>query len=143
MTATDKDRVYDQIREAGGRITVTTRTVVSILLEAESHLTADDIIDDAERRSPGIAPSTVYRILQRLDELGIVEHVHSGHGPAFYHVRERGHAHLVCSQCGNIIDIPDRVLDSLGQLIRRRYHFTVESRHTALSGRCESCAARG
>ena len=142
MTATEQDRVYDQIRDAGGRITVTTRTVVAILLDAERHLTADDIIDAAERRSPGIAPSTVYRILQRLDDLGIVEHVHSGHGPAFYHLRERGHAHLVCSQCGDIIDIPDRMLDSLGQTIRRRYRFTIETRHTALSGLCESCAAR-
>jgi Fur family ferric uptake transcriptional regulator len=141
ITEPEEDRIHDLIRDAGGRLTVTTRTVVAILLDGGGHLTADDVIAEAERRTPGIAPSTVYRVLQRLDELGAVEHVHSGHGPTFYHLRKGGHAHLVCSQCGAIIDIPDRMLGGLAQTVRRTYDFAIERHHTALIGRCASCRA--
>ena len=78
-----EQRIHRLIRDAGGRLTVTARTVVAILIDAHQHLTAEDIIDEAQRRAPGIAPSTVYRLLQRLEELGAVEHIHSGHGPTF------------------------------------------------------------
>jgi Fur family transcriptional regulator, ferric uptake regulator len=133
--------IYGKIRSAGGRLTVPTRTVVSILLEGDGHLTADDLIAEVERRTPGIAPSTIYRVLQRLDEIDVIEHVHSGTGPAFYHLRERGHAHLVCNECGTIIDIPDSVLHDVARTVRRTYDFTVEPHHAALLGRCGQCAS--
>jgi len=46
--------------------------VVGVLLETDGHLTADDVIDVLDRSAPGVAPSTVYRVLQRLGELGVV-----------------------------------------------------------------------
>jgi Fur family ferric uptake transcriptional regulator len=132
----EEARIHDMIRDAGGRLTVTTRTVVSILLEGDRHLTADDVIAEAVRRAPGIAASTVYRVLQRLDELGAVEHVHSGHGPTFYHLRERRHVHLVCSECGGIVDVPDALLSGVARKVQGEYGFTIEPRHSALIGRC-------
>ena len=65
-------------------MTIPMRAVVSILLDSDRHPTADDLIVEVERRIPSIAPSTIYRVLSRLDELDIIEHVHSGTGPAFY-----------------------------------------------------------
>src|SRR5207248_3809852 len=77
LTDSAAEAIYDDIRRGGGRITVPTRMVVTVLLDTRRHLTADDIIAEVERRTPGVAPSTIYRVLQRLDELEIVEHVHS------------------------------------------------------------------
>ena len=134
--------IYDAIRDAGGRVTVSTRAVVEALLDGDRHLTAEDIIAETERRTPGIAESTIYRVLQRLDELGVVEHVHSGHHATFYHLRDRGHAHLVCTDCGAIIDVPDRVLTTVSTAVARDYGFTVDLHHTALNGRCADCRAR-
>lgn len=128
------------IRRAGGRLTVPTRLVVAILLASDRHLTADDLIAEVERRTPGIAPSTIYRLLQRLDEVDVIEHVHSGTGPTFYHLRELRHAHLVCNECGTIIDVPDNVFAQLSRTVRRTYDFTVEPHHAALLGRCINCA---
>jgi len=138
----EQRRIHDEIRRSGGRLTSPTRTVVAILVDSDRHLTADDLIAEADRRLPGIAPSTIYRVLQRLDEIGVVEHVHAGTGPIFYHLRERGHAHLVCNSCGAITDIPDSVLDDLADAVHDAYDFTIEPHHAALLGRCARCAAR-
>jgi Fur family ferric uptake transcriptional regulator len=137
-----EQRIHRLIRDAGGRLTVTARTVVAILIDAHQHLTAEDIIDEAQRRAPGIAPSTVYRLLQRLEELGAVEHIHSGHGPTFYHLGGQGHVHLLCGTCGTIIDIPERLLAPAVQRVHRAHGFTIDLHHAALIGRCATCAAR-
>jgi Fur family ferric uptake transcriptional regulator len=115
--------------------------VVSILAGTDQHLTADDLIGEIERRNPGVAPSTVYRILQRLDELQIVEHVHSGVGATFYHLRGQGHAHLVCTSCGSIVDVPDTAFDQLSVSSRRSYDFTIDPHHSAILGRCARCSS--
>ena len=88
LTSRDEE-IFDVIRQRGGRVTAPTRLVVSVLLDTDAHLTADDLIDAVSRRKKGVAPSTVYRVLQRLGEVGVVEHVHPGDGPAFYHLRAR------------------------------------------------------
>jgi Fur family ferric uptake transcriptional regulator len=137
----EEERIHRLIRSAGGRLTMPTRLLVTILAETDRHLTADDLIAEVERQAPGITPSTVYRVLQRLDELEIVEHVHSGAGPDFYHLREHGHAHLVCTVCGTIIDVPDAAFADLFRSSRRAYDFTIEPRHSAVLGRCASCAS--
>lgn len=141
LSAVDEDAIHDSIRRAGGRLTGPTRTLVSILARTDRHLTADDLIAEIERRSPGIAPSTVYRVLQRLHELQIIGSVHSGIGPAFYHLRQHGHAHLVCTECRSIIDVPDTAFAHLRRASRRSHDFTVDPHHSAILGRCARCAS--
>jgi len=137
----DIERIHDAVRAAGGRLTTPTRMVISILATSDDHLTADDLIATVEQRVAGVSPSTIYRVIQRLGDLGIVEHVHSGSGPAFYHLREHGHAHLVCNQCGIVIDLPDHVFNGLTKLAHDRYGFSVNAHHSALLGLCSACSA--
>ena len=84
---------------------------------------------------------TIYRVIQRLSDLDIIEHVHSGSGPAFYHLREHGHAHLVCNACGTVIDLPDGEFSGLIAAARDRYGFSVNAHHSALLGLCASCSS--
>lgn len=133
-------RVHRQVRESGGRLTAPTRAVVSILAATEDHLTADDLIAEVTRRLPGVAPSTVYRVIQRLGEIEVVEHVHSGSGPAFYHLRAHGHAHLVCNTCGAVIDLADSVVLSFAETVHEQLGFTIDPHHSALLGRCAKCS---
>ena len=137
----DEDRIHGLIRRAGGRLTVPTRLLVSILAGTDRHLTADDLIAEIERRRPGVAPSTVYRVLQRLHELQIVGGVHSGVGPAFYHLRQHGHAHLICTDCRSIIDVPDTAFAQLSRASRSSHDFTVDPHHSAVVGRCARCSS--
>jgi Fur family ferric uptake transcriptional regulator len=134
-------QIYDVVRSNGGRLTVPLRVLVDVLLEHEDHLTADELIAAVDRRVPGIAPSTVYRLLQRLEDAGVLEHIHIGRGPTIYHLRHHEHGHLVCHQCGTIIDIPEAAFDGLAKTVGQQYDFTIDPRHAALLGRCRNCAA--
>jgi Fur family transcriptional regulator, ferric uptake regulator len=137
---TDVEHIHEMVRAAGGRLTVPTRTVISILASSDAHLTAEDVIAAVDERIVGVSPSTIYRVIQRLGELDVIEHVHSGNGPAFYHLREHGHAHLVCNSCGIVIDLPDAVFDGLAKVALDEYGFSVDAHHSALLGLCERCA---
>jgi Fur family ferric uptake transcriptional regulator len=144
MSSSITETVLRRIQDSGGRVTVPTRLVVAILAQTDQHLTADDVIDELERRSPGIAPSTVYRVLQRLDELEMLEHVRSGAGAAFYHLRQHGHAHLMCTECGEVTDLMSDVDDALhrfGAAIRAAHGFSIDPQRAALLGRCRRCAS--
>jgi len=141
ITEIAKDHALQMVRESGGRVTLPTRAVIAILSDSDDHLTADDIIAELDRRSPGIAPSTVYRVIQRLGELDVIGHVHTGIGPPVYHLRARSHAHLVCSVCHAIADVPERELDAMARSLRRNHGFVLDAHHSALLGLCSTCAA--
>ena len=139
--ASRDDEIYEAIRERGGRVTAPTRLVVSVLVDTDAHLTADDLIAAVTQRKRGIAPSTVYRVLQRLSDVGVVEHVHPGDGPAFYHLRAFGHAHLVCHRCNAVIDISDGALAGLAKKVDEAHGFALDTHHAALLGLCARCRA--
>ncbi len=149
VEAVDNDRAFETsqesihaiIRGAGGRLTVPMRVVIAILLDSDRHPTADDLIAAVNERIAGISPSTIYRVLSRLDELGVIEHVHSGTGAAFYQLHQSSHVHLVCNTCAAIINIPGAVFDDLGKTVLTAYKFTIQPRHAALLGQCDNCTA--
>lgn len=133
------------IQRSGGRITVPTVIVASVLAASADHLTADDVIAETERQQPGIAPSTVYRVLQRLADLGLVEQIRSAAGATFYHLLEAPHTHLICATCGAVSDLghaSEAALRSLAALVLREHDFELEAHHHALLGRCGGCANR-
>ena len=140
---TTEESIYAVVRRAGGRLTVPMRVVIAILLDSDRHPTAEDLIAAVNERVEGIAPSTIYRVLSRLDELGVIEHVHSGTGPAFYQLQEASHVHLVCNTCGTIINIPETTFNDLGKSVFAAYKFTIQPRHAALLGQCNGCSAAG
>jgi len=141
ITENAGDRALRVVRESGGRLTSPTRAVIAVLAAGDDHRTADDLIAEVESRLPGVAPSTVYRVIQRLTELELIEHVHTTVGPPIYHLRDHGHAHVVCNSCGTIVDIPDDYFAGLQATVHRELGFTLAPHHSALAGFCRTCAA--
>jgi Fur family ferric uptake transcriptional regulator len=129
------ESLLDQLRQQGQRVTTARRLVVSTLIDATSHVTAEDLAAKIQQRHPEVHLSTVYRTLDSLEKLGIVEHTHVGHGPAVYHVGVT-HQHLVCEECGAVIDVPIDVLEGVRGLLRQQYGFELHIGHSALLGRC-------
>ena len=129
------ESLLDQLRQRGQRVTTARRLVVSTLIDATSHVTAEDLAAKIQQRHPEVHLSTVYRTLDSLEKLGIVEHTHVGHGPAVYHVGVT-HQHLVCEECGAVIDVPMDVLEGVRGLLRQQYGFELHIGHSALLGRC-------
>jgi Fur family ferric uptake transcriptional regulator len=129
------------LRRSGLRVTGARRAVCAVLAGAEGeHLTAGDV---ARRTGSDVDLSTVYRTLEALEGLGMVEHVHLGHGAGAYHVGpSEQHHHLVCEVCGRAVDVPIVDLQRAIEEVTRPLGFVADGAHFAIVGRCAVCAGR-
>lgn len=143
MAGTPVNDALRLVRETGGRVTHGRRLVLAALFEGDHHhRTAADVITEVQALDPSLHRTTVYRILDRLVVLGVVEQVRLGDGPAIYHVSERAHQHLVCQTCGRVVEAPDDLLADVAAAIERDYGFHLRPRATPLLGSCKRCSAR-
>jgi Fe2+ or Zn2+ uptake regulation protein len=140
--ATDRAAaVLDGMRASGVRITAARRAVVEALVAADDHVTADDLAAAVASAAPDVHLSTVYRTLDALEKLGVVTHVHLGHGRAVYHLTDHLHQHAVCEACGHVVELPDDVMRDVQTRVRRETGFQLDPHHFALVGRCAHCAS--
>lgn len=135
----DVREIMERLAEAGGRRTASRQAIVEVIVEAGSHLTAEEIVHQVHARFPSVNLSTVYRTLDALTDLGIVDHVHFGHGRAVYHRTDEAHQHLVCEACGAVEELPVARLRAFLGMIDRDFGFEVDRRHFAIVGRCGPC----
>jgi len=137
----DKD-LLQRLREHGYRITPQRMIVLQAIEASDDHVSAEEIHSKAQSRYPYIDISTVYRTLQLLEELGLVAETNMGGGRFLYHpVGKAYHHHLVCRNCGKILDIDDSLVADLQKEIAGRYRFQPELEHLAIFGTCDSCRA--
>lgn len=135
------DRVGRQLRERGERMTAPRRAVMTVLHRADGHLTVEEVADLVTGVDPAVHLASVYRSLDTLARLGIVQHVHLGHGSTAYHlVDDSGsHAHAQCRRCRRVWDLPADVLDPTAERLAHEYGFALDPTHAALSGLCHPC----
>jgi Fur family ferric uptake transcriptional regulator len=133
--------VDGHLRRRGLRWTPQRRRVIEVLAAAEGHLTGADIVDRCRRLDPDTVPSTVYRTLDVLEELGLVRHGHGASGQEEYHVQPMTeHGHLHCSSCGRQWELEaGEVAEFVAQLERKR-GFRLDLSHLTVVGRCPDCA---
>jgi Fur family ferric uptake transcriptional regulator len=133
------ERILGLFRSRGGRVTTPRRAIIAALLDAPGHVTADELTATVQAAHPDVHTSTIYRCLASLEDLGVVDHVHLGHGRAVYHLADESHQHLVCESCGVVVEVPDAVLGTLARKLRSEFGFELRPRHFAMTGRCEGC----
>lgn len=129
------------LRARGERMTGPRRAVLTVLAERGDHLSADAVLDGVTRHDPGVHRASVYRTLDALSELGVVQHVHVGRGGTAYHLVRKGgrHLHAHCRVCGHVQDLPPDLLDGVAATLSGRYGFALDAGHVALSGTCKKC----
>lgn len=132
------------LRERGYRLTPQRQLIVEILESATGHIAPEDVYQQVYRQFPCVNRSTVYRTLDLLEELGLVAHAHLADGNARYHrAEEADHLHLVCHECGMMIQVDDLdvAADFLAAL-RARHGFVGDLTHHAIAGQCRHCAEK-
>lgn len=135
------DEVLAAMRARGRRATSAKRVVLDVLFGTDDHLTVEEIEAAVQARTPEVHLTTVYRILDELEQLGVVVHTHLGHGPATYQLAAHAHAHLICSECGTRLTAPPELFADLAQRARERLGFEVDPNHFAILGRCAACGS--
>ena len=127
------------LRARGGRVTTCRRAILETFLGAGGHVTAETLTARVQANQPDVHESTVYRFLDELERLGVVDHVHLGHGPAVYHLASDTHHHLVCDGCGTVVEVPETLFAELRAQLKDDYGFALQPRHFAVTGRCSDC----
>ena len=133
------DLVLEKIRECGGRVTSIRRLIFEVALSQDRHWTAEDLARAVNQISPDTHLSTIYRNLEELEKMGILIHSHLGHGPATYHLADQAHGHLCCDKCESLIELDIDITAELSSTILKRYGFSIDQHHFALTGKCSSC----
>jgi len=114
--------------------------VLAAIEKSDHHISAEEIYAQVVTKYPHFNISTVYRTLELLHRLGLVTETDLGGGRVRYHPADKGHHHhLVCQECGRVIDLDESVMDHLKLVLRRDYNFEPDIRHMAFFGTCADC----
>ena len=132
-----------ELRTRGLRWTPQRKLILDVLGASRGHVTGSEIVERCRRREPETTPSTVYRTLAVLEDLGYLHHSHGADGREEFHVLPVAeHAHLACTQCGASWEIDPAETASLVAALAAGRHFQVDVGHLTIAGRCAECATR-
>jgi Fur family ferric uptake transcriptional regulator len=140
MATAGWDTVRERLRARGLRWTPQRRTLVEVLSGTDGHVTGSELVERCRAIDPATIPSTVYRTLDVLEDLGLVRHGHGAGGREEFHVLpEVEHGHLHCHGCGQIREIEAADVAPLVRALRARHGFEVDLSHVTIVGRCAAC----
>ncbi len=130
-----------RLAEAGYRRGGARAAVLELLDAQPCALTAYEIEDALRTRERSAGRASIYRILDELDELGLVTKVELGQSTARYEPRrpEHHHHHLVCDTCGEVIPFDDEPLERAISALSGRVDFEVAGHEIVLHGACSHC----
>jgi Fe2+ or Zn2+ uptake regulation protein len=134
------DAALDELRGNGLRVSAARTRVLEMLFAADQPLPADRIAGGLDGRFPVSDLASVYRNLETLEAIGLVRHVHLGHGPGLYALagaRER--EYLVCESCYSLRALEPSELDPVRELVRERFGFGAAFTHFPIVGTCPDC----
>jgi len=135
----DVEEILARMREAGGRATPARRLLLRVLFAEGTHRSAEELAAAVQAQAPDVNISTIYRNLDELVRLGVVDRTYLGGGPAAYHLATATHGHIVCEQCGAMTEVPDELFDDLAQVVAARYGFAIAPHRFAVTGLCADC----
>jgi len=139
---TDRDAieaVIALVRKHGGRATPARRLLLNALFATREHRSAEELAAEVHALAPDVHLSTIYRNLEELERLGVVDSTRLGNGAATYHLATAAHGHLVCEQCGTMTEVPDEIFTDLVRVASTDYGFTINPHRFAVTGRCATC----
>jgi Fur family transcriptional regulator, ferric uptake regulator len=136
--------IPDRLRARGLRWTPQRRILVEVLAATDGHVTGAELVERCRAIAPDTIPSTVYRTLDVLEELGVVSHSHGADGREEFHVLPAAeHAHLYCRRCGGSWELgaEDPAVSTSVEAFDATRGFEVDVSHLTLTGLCASCRA--
>jgi Fur family ferric uptake transcriptional regulator len=134
-------KIENALRQRGYKITPQRRTVIKSIIGTREHLTPAAIHEKVRQRYPGIGLVTIYRTLEMLAGLGLICEMHAGGSCRSYLMRRPAehHHHLICSDCGKVIDFTDCDLSGLEKKLARETSFKINGHLLEFVGQCRSC----
>jgi Fur family ferric uptake transcriptional regulator len=142
--AGDWSTVRERLHDHGLRWTPQRRALIEVLAGTDGHVTGAELVERCRAVDPATIPSTVYRTLDVLEEIGFVSHSHTADGREQFHVLPVvEHGHLECRRCHVSWEIPADEAAELVAALERSRGFSVDLSHLSILGLCAACLAAG
>lgn len=128
----------------GLRSTSQRRTVTDVFFRSSGHLSIEELLGLVRERDPKIGYATVYRTLKLLKDSGLAYERHFGDGVSRYEiaVEDEHHDHLICLECGTIVEFENEKIEALQDEIAARHGFKLKRHIHELYGICGDCRKR-
>ena len=139
---TEEQEVFLQhIQKKGLKRTNQRDLILDMFLKTEAHLSSEDLYRLVRQQDPSIGQTTVYRTLKLLAEAGLAREVRFGDGVTHYehNYKHQHHDHMICSECGRIIEFFSAELEALQDQLAAKHHFEITHHLHRIIGVCAQC----
>jgi Fur family ferric uptake transcriptional regulator len=137
--------LLNEVEAQGIRLTAQRRVLIETIQEAKSHLDAASLLELARMRDPNIDRATVYRTIELLKSLGMIDELdlmHINGEKHYYEVKtQKDHLHLACFGCGVIVEFASPMFENLKREIGTKNHFEIQAMRLEVGGLCSACTA--
>lgn len=135
-----RDTWFDCLQANDYRLTKPRKTVINVLASSRQALNPTEIFDLAREEYPSLGLVSVYRTLETLEELNLIQRVHQPEGCKSYIAAFSGHQHLlVCEGCGRMVYFDGDDIASLVERVEQESGYQVNEHWLQLFGRCQAC----
>jgi Fur family ferric uptake transcriptional regulator len=134
------------LQEKGFKLTTQRRTVLDVLQNNKGkHMTAEEIHEIVRQKCPEIGLATVYRTIQLLQELKLIDKLNLDDGYIRYEIgkfnddNHHHHHHLICENCGKVIEVEDDLMGTIEERLESEYNFKITDHKVKFYGLCKDC----
>jgi Fur family transcriptional regulator, ferric uptake regulator len=137
----EKEILLEYVQKSGLRRTVQRDLILEVFLRTEDHLSSEDLYRHVRNEDASIGQTTVYRSLKLFTEAGLAREVRLGDGVTYYehHYKHGHHDHLICTECGKVIEFFSAELEALQDEMAEKFKFKPTHHSLRILGLCEEC----
>ena len=142
---TEEQEVFlKHIQKQGLKRTAQRDLILEVFLRTEGHLSGEDLYRLVRKQDPNVGQTTVYRTLRLLTDAGLAREVRFGDGRAHYehNYKHQHHDHMICSECGKIIEFYSPELEAIQDAMAAKHRFALTSHLLRMIGICADCRRR-
>ena len=143
----DISDLKQMFRDRQYKMTYQRQTILQAFVDnPDRHLSAEDVHSIVRQQSPDIGLATVYRTLELLSELEILQKLDFGDGRSRYEINETStphqHHHLICISCGAVREFGDDLLETLETAVSKKSNFKIVDHQLKFYGYCQECQSK-
>lgn len=137
----EKEIFRKHFQKAGLKRSSQRDLILEVFLETKGHFSSEELYQLVKQKDPSIGFTTVYRTLKLLTESGLAQQVNFDDGRTRYerNYQDRHHDHLICVECGNLIEFYSEAIENMQDRIAESYKFKPTHHSLRIFGLCASC----
>lgn len=140
----EREVFLEHIQKAGLRKTTQRDLILEIFLRTEEHLSSEDLYRLVQKEDRNVGHTTVYRTLKLLTDAGLAREVRFGDGKTYYehHYNHEHHDHMICTDCGMVIEFFSPELEALQETMAEKFDFKLTHHSLRILGVCADCQSK-